>query len=72
MTTAELSTHRSAMATLRIAHITATAEHRMQAQTAEEQLRVARADSHAYAQSPVHGDAASQRRFELCKYLVGV
>jgi hypothetical protein len=72
MTTAELSMHRSAMADMRIAHITVPAERRMKAKTAEEQLRFALADSHSYEPTLGQYVGASQRNLELCKYLIGV
>lgn len=72
MTTAELSSHRSAMADMRIAHITLPAEHRMKAQSAKEQLRCALAESHSLGQTPSQYVGSSQRNLELCKYLIGV
>jgi hypothetical protein len=72
MTTADLFMHRSAMADMRIAHITVPAERRMKAKTAEEQLRFALADSHSYEPTLGQYVGSSQRNLELCKYLIGV
>lgn len=72
MTTADLFMHRSAMADMRIAHITVPAERRMKAKTAEEQLRFALAESQAVEPTPGQCVEASQRNLELSKYLIGV
>lgn len=72
MTTADLFMHRSAMADMRIAHITVPAERRMKAKTAEEQLRFALAESQTAEPTPGPCAEASQRHLELSKYLIGV
>lgn len=72
MTTADLSTHRSAMATMHIAYITMPAERRMQNQSAEMQLQHAMAE---HDTNPSSADApvmAYKNKLELCKFLVGV
>ncbi len=72
MTQATLSMHRSTMANMHIAHITQSAERRMQTQTARDQLRLALAEMRSERRAPALPSSGGQSTLELCKYLVGV